>query len=410
MARKPARTRRAFGAVEQLNSGRYRARYRNPETTAWISAPNTFPAKMDAEGWLADERRLIDLGTWISPEERERLKELEKQADSHTVRVHMDRWLSEKERQGLKASTMTKYRERVAYRITAEGLTLADTPVTEVSGRVVREWWDEVQRRWPDSGEMNRKAYQHLKTAFSDLVDDEVIPANPVAIRASKRTAPPKLEKNLPTLAEQQAIYAHIPERYKLLTLLTQFHGLRIGEALALKRKDVAVRDDVSKGPGPWSPLVHVSVHDNLQRVKRDGKWVMEAMGSAKTAQGNRRVPILPLFQKDLFKHLKTFTGRSPEDLLTTTRTGSAVFDTSYRSIYNKTLERAGITRRLHPHAGRRFIVSALLEQGYEPTAVGQIIGDKDLKTVLEIYAQVRDGRPEEIMTAWARTWKVENE
>lgn len=210
---------------------------------------------------------------------------------------------------------MTKYRERVAYRITAEGLALADTPVTEVSGRIVREWWDEVQRRWPDSGEMNRKAYQHLKTAFDALVDEEVIPANPVVIRVSKRAAPPKLEKNLPTLAEQQAIYAHIPERYKLITLLTQFHGLRLGEALALKRQDVTVRNDVSKGPGPWSPLVHVSVHDNLQRVKRDGKWVMEAMGSAKTAQGNRRVPILPLFQKDLFKHLTTFTGPSPHDL-----------------------------------------------------------------------------------------------
>lgn len=65
MACKPARTRRAFGAVEQLRSGRYRARYRDPATTAWISAPNTFPSKIDAEGWLADERRLIDLN--LSP-------------------------------------------------------------------------------------------------------------------------------------------------------------------------------------------------------------------------------------------------------------------------------------------------------------------------------------------------------
>ncbi|MBD8030285.1 tyrosine-type recombinase/integrase [Corynebacterium gallinarum] len=408
MARKKVRTRRAFGAIEELKSGRYRARYRHPETTAWVNAPNTFPAKIDAEGWLADERRLIDLGTWISPEERERRAELEEIADSNTVRVCMDQWLNDKERQGLKASTMTKYRERVAYRITAEGLALADMPVSEVTSRAVREWWDDVQQRWPDSGELNRKAYQHLRSAFDDLVDDEVIPVNPVVIRASKRTVKPKMEKNLPTLLEQQAIYSEAPERYKLITLLTQFHGLRIGEALALKRQDITVKSDLTKGPGPWSPLVHASVHDNLQRVKRDGKWVMEAMGSAKTAQGNRRVPILSMFHKDLFLHMEKFTGPHREELLTTTRTGSAVFDTAFRSTFNGMLKRAGITRRLHPHAGRRFIVSALLEQGYEPTAVGQIIGDKDLKVVLEIYAQVRDGRTEEIMTAWSRSWQAE--
>lgn len=72
MARKPARTRRAFGAVGQLKSGRFRARYSHPETTAWVNASDTFPSKIDADGWLADERRLMDLETWISPEARER--------------------------------------------------------------------------------------------------------------------------------------------------------------------------------------------------------------------------------------------------------------------------------------------------------------------------------------------------
>lgn len=72
MAHKKARTRRAFDVVKQLKSGRYRARCQHPQTTEWVRASNTFPAQIDAEGWLAEDHRLIDLGVWVAPGERER--------------------------------------------------------------------------------------------------------------------------------------------------------------------------------------------------------------------------------------------------------------------------------------------------------------------------------------------------
>lgn len=388
--------RRAFGSVRKLTSGRHQARYIGPDGISY-KGPRTYESKDDATGWLRDEEKMIERGDWISPEHRKAQAE----ASGITVRHHMASWLDDKEREGLKASTMTKYRERVRYRITAEGLDIADTPVTKVTAATVRKWWDQVVERWPDSGELNRKAYQHLRSAFDDLVDDEVVTVNPVVIRAKKRVVKPKMEKNLPTLEEQEAIYEQAPQRYKAIALLTQFHGLRIGEALGLKRSDIEIKPGTVEG----TSIVHVNINDNYQRVKVGDKWVMQSMGSAKTAQGNRRVPILARFHTDLFEHMETFTGPNETDLLTTTRTGKPVFDTAYRSTYGDMKKRAGITRRLHPHAGRRFIVSALLEQGYEPTAVGEIIGDKDLKIVLEIYAQVRAGRTEEIMSQWGDSW-----
>lgn len=82
MPRKKARTRRSFGQIGRLPSGRWRARYIAP-TMERITAPHTFAAKIDAEGWLADERRLIDLEPLTPPEERVKKRE----ADALTVRA-----------------------------------------------------------------------------------------------------------------------------------------------------------------------------------------------------------------------------------------------------------------------------------------------------------------------------------
>lgn len=64
MARK-----RGFGRIQVLPSGRMRARYSGPDG-ALHNAPTTFETRLDAEAWLADERRLISAGTWTSPTAR----------------------------------------------------------------------------------------------------------------------------------------------------------------------------------------------------------------------------------------------------------------------------------------------------------------------------------------------------
>ena len=62
-------SRRGFGTVEKLTSGRYRPRYTGPDLKRH-SAPFTFDTKLDAEAWLVDERRLIQSGEWLPPSHR----------------------------------------------------------------------------------------------------------------------------------------------------------------------------------------------------------------------------------------------------------------------------------------------------------------------------------------------------
>src|SRR5674476_1554469 len=58
--------RRGFGAIRRLPSKRYQASYLGPDLARCVG-PKTFQARIDAEGWLAQERRLIETDRWIPP-------------------------------------------------------------------------------------------------------------------------------------------------------------------------------------------------------------------------------------------------------------------------------------------------------------------------------------------------------
>ena len=53
------RERREFGSIRKMSSGRYQGVYTGPDLLRH-HAPVTFTAKIDCEGWLHEERKLID--------------------------------------------------------------------------------------------------------------------------------------------------------------------------------------------------------------------------------------------------------------------------------------------------------------------------------------------------------------
>jgi hypothetical protein len=61
--------RRSFGYARRLPRKRWQASYIGPDLLRH-SAPMTFDAKIDAETWLSDERRIIASGNWIAPKRR----------------------------------------------------------------------------------------------------------------------------------------------------------------------------------------------------------------------------------------------------------------------------------------------------------------------------------------------------
>ncbi|HET9127028.1 MAG TPA: hypothetical protein VFN73_03035, partial [Propionibacteriaceae bacterium] len=85
-------TKRSFGAIRRLPSKRYQASYIGPDL-ARHNAAETFTSKVDAEGWLSAERRLIEWDEWSPPAQR-RAKQLHD--DTQTLHTYVGTWLPER--------------------------------------------------------------------------------------------------------------------------------------------------------------------------------------------------------------------------------------------------------------------------------------------------------------------------
>ena len=170
---------------------------------------------------------------------------------------------------------------------------------------------------------------------MDDAVERNLLPSNPVSVKAGRRKPKP-VRKELPDDDVLLGIVAELPDRYRLLGILTLFHGLRIGEALALRRQDVST--------------THVKVSGTCYRVEGGG---MVRLDSPKTDSGRRSVPIFSRWQPEVEHHLKYHVGDAPDAPLFTTPGGPIVMDTTYRAAQNAAKKRAGYAHvRITPITG----------------------------------------------------------
>jgi hypothetical protein len=123
--------RRRFGAIRQLPSGQWQARYRDPDRLM-RSADTTFPTKTDAEVWLTCKEAEILNGDWINPDAGKVLL-----ADYGTA------WIEE--RANLRPKTIRLYRYLLRCHIQ---LHFVSKTVAEIKDAYVRSW----RKKLLDSG------------------------------------------------------------------------------------------------------------------------------------------------------------------------------------------------------------------------------------------------------------------
>ncbi len=124
--------RRAWGWIRRLpNKGRpYHASYIwPPQSGQRHNAPTTFRAKIDAEGWLSNEKRAIEQGTWVAPAVRSAAHS----ARLVTVSEYGQQWI---EQRSLKPRTKSGYEDLLRLHITPTPL--GKLPVAAVSPHAVR--------------------------------------------------------------------------------------------------------------------------------------------------------------------------------------------------------------------------------------------------------------------------------
>ncbi|QNK79307.1 site-specific integrase [Nakamurella sp. PAMC28650] len=261
---------RGFGSIRRLPSKRYQPRYTGPDGLRY-TAPHTFDTKLDAEGWLTDVRREITADTWrpagaAPPKYR-------------TVGDYAESWLTART---LKPRTTEHYRQLLDRLILP---TFADTAIVAVTADGVRRWHTSM----PPRPTQRSHAYALLKAILRDAVDDGLIPANPAHIRGAGSAR--RAHKVKPaTLAELAGLVEAMPPKYRALTLVAAWCGLRFGEQVELRRKDV----DLSAG------VLHV--RRGAVRTKTG-----ISIGGPKSAAGVRDVSVpphlLPMLRKHVYDH-----------------------------------------------------------------------------------------------------------
>ena len=273
------RRRRSWGTLRTMRNGSIQASYIADDGRRHY-ATRTYDTKMDAEGWLANERRLIELGGWTPPANRA----VAKAVAAITLRDYADRWLTERD---LAPKTRALYQQLLGNRILP---VLGDEMLRAITPATVRAWWVGLGKKTPTR---NTHAYQLLKTIFNTAVEDKAVTENPCQIKAAGKPPKPRDVQAL-TPAELVNVAEAAPEAYRAAVPVAAWCGLRFGELIELRRKDVHVSGD------------HTVLKIRRAATRVDNKLVV---GPPKTDAGVRDVTVPPHVAEILRAHMAAHTG-----------------------------------------------------------------------------------------------------
>lgn len=246
--RKTKPTRRGFGAPRQLASGRWQARYTGPDTATHI-APHTFDTRERAEGWLADERRLIDLDIWTSPAARAAASK-EPAVEAILFGTFAEKVIDTRvSRQGKPLARRTKDSYRYLLR-THLNPTFEHMPVTDITLEMVRDWYVGVSRirttgrkakpetkATDDVPTTRARAYEVIRMVLNVAVDDGLIEKNPCRIKGATAI---QAAHDATVLQPQEisALANAMPKELRASVLLAAWCGLRPSETFELRRRN----------------------------------------------------------------------------------------------------------------------------------------------------------------------------
>ena len=317
------RRRRSFGAIEQLQSGRFRARVRVPGGR-YVSAPITFASRTDASVWLDVTHADMVRGLWQAPGQRET-------DDKYSVGEYVALWI---ERHPT-AKSSTKELYRGLFRSCIEP-GLGKDRLTALTADTVRDWYHRLGERLASDAAAERarleragrslsaatvrdgrtrqaQAYRLLRAALATAVGDGLIAAQPCRIvgggtpRASVDRA--DIAGRLLTPVQIARVAAAMPPRYEVLVLAAAWSGLRQGELLALTRADL----DLDAVP----PVLRVR-----RRVRRTDKGVLD-VDTPKSAASRRTVSLPGPLRDALARHVTEFVAGGDDALIFCTVAGT---------------------------------------------------------------------------------------
>lgn len=160
--------------------------------------------------------------------------------------------------------------------------------------------------------------------------------------------------------------------RWHLLVLVLAYTGLRWGEATALRVCDI----DLARR------------RIDVRRAFSDVGGTI-VLGTPKSHQ-SRTVPVPRFIAAEL---ATATTGKHPDELVFTVPNGSVVRQSNWRrAVFLPARARAGLSDRFRVHDLRHTAASLMIQAGYPPKMLQEILGHASITTTLDLYGHLYPG------------------
>ena len=365
---------RGLGSIRKLPSGRYQVRYTDPNGVR-RTARTTFKAKSQAEFELTNIRNAVESGTW-HVDETPQAGDLDPK--SVTLSQLAKYWRSQQvnaKGQPLSPNTLREY-ERLIDKTLEK---LATKPIRAITRQNIETWRAPELKRAPNQ---TSKAYKHLKTLMTWAHKRAWIATNPCDIERAAAYTPS--EPEAPDTRQVQIMLENSPAPFRAILALAAYGGLRKGEILELRRKDI---ETVKDGAEYW---IRVNVSRGV--IWDQGKAIVR---KPKTEAGIRSL-LLPLAVSDLINtHLKQVS-IDPEALLFPRKQPGNEHMGEYQinPLWRKVRAIAGYSGRFH--ALRTFAATEFAKLNPTNQELMDRFGHRDIKTAMRY--QRTTGRDAELL------------
>lgn len=368
-------TKRWFGYPGAMASTRKRTwTSKGREKTAWVvdykdatgkRRLKTFATKKVADAWSVQAQHQVGVGTH-TPD-----------STSITLKAAGDAWIRRCEVERLEASTLRQYRCHLEQHI---GPALGPTRVSKLTGPTVARFVDDMLHR--HSRAMTRKVLTSLRAILSCALRQGLVAQNvATAVRlTSQGRHTEKVE--IPSPDEIRALLAGASPRWRTFLLTAIFSGLRASELRGLRWVDLNLAD---------GRLVVA------QRADETGQ-----IGSPKSASSRRSLPLPPIL-KNALQAWQADCPKGKADLVFPNGVGKPESLANIKNRFFGPLQlqcgltemrpgRSGVLtprRRYGLHVTRHFYASWLIEQGFTPKRVQELMGHSTIKLTLDTYGHL---------------------
>jgi integrase len=337
-----------MGSVSKLKSGKYRARYRDPDG---IQRARHFAKKVDAETWLTSIESAKIEGTYVSPA-----------AGRQSFGAYANEWAS---RQIHRPSTKVLVRGHMKNHIlpTFEKRALASIRPSEV------QTWVKMlsEKLAPATVDV---VYRYLASVLLSAVDDRILARTPCrGIKLPKNERP--LVNPLPT-ESVIALTEAVPDRYHALVLCAAGAGLRQGEAFGLTVEHL--------------DLLHkqLRVEQQLVQILGDPEF-----GPPKTKASRRQIPLPDVVVDALASHLATY-GSGPSGLVFTDEQGRPLRRSRFSAkVWRPAVATTGVPEGTVFHGLRHYYASLLIHAGESVKTVQARLGHASAMETLDTYGHL---------------------